>query len=247
MSDASHYDANFYKRRHDATTYAATTVLKRVADYLPSLNSAVDYGCGSGTWLATLAEQHGTKDVLGFDGSWVAREHLRIPEERFVETNLNAPPPLQHRVDLAITLEVAEHLFADSAADFVKTLCDASDFILFSAAVPGQGGQHHVNEQWPDYWGDLFKARGYRMIDCLRGAIWNDADIAYWYRQNLFLVVNESRLGELAPAAFEIPRPLALVHPDLYLERRDESRSVKGAWKLLRRAIKRDWFNKDVD
>src|SRR5699024_10679550 len=117
-------------------------------DIIPTVHSAVDVGCGVGTWLSVLAAW-GVKDIQGYDGDWIDTALLEIPAAHFSSRNLTealAPPAA--RFDLAMSLEVAEHLPASAARTFVKSLTAQSDFVLFSAAVPHQGGRHHVNEQW---------------------------------------------------------------------------------------------------
>jgi hypothetical protein len=82
---------------------------------------------------------------------------------------------------------------------------------MFSAALPGQGGQNHINEQWPNYWQELFNGYGYEMIDFFRFKIWNNTKIEYWYKQNLFLVVRKGHF--LAKGENKIA--YSLVHPEL--------------------------------
>jgi len=93
--------------------------------------------------------------------------------------------------------------------------------VVFSAAVPHQGGEGHVNEQWPDYWIDRFRERGYEFIDCLRRKIWNTEQIEWWYAQNLFLFVERSRLESDSNLLQELNStrgsPISLVHPRHYL------------------------------
>ena len=243
--DSSVYDASFYAHRGKSTSYAAAAVLGQVLKFVPEVRSAVDFGCGSGVWLHTLRSLHPVPDVLGVDGPWVAREHLAIPVEAFREEDMNQPVVLDHRYDLAMSLEAAEHLYPNNAGTFVDTLCAASDFILFSAAVPGQEGKNHFNEQWPDYWATLFRARGYHVVDCLRGELWHDEQIPFWYRQNALLMVAASRVDDLHPDVWKAPTPLSIVHPRTFEDYFRRSRSIKESWKWLRRAIKRQWFGID--
>jgi hypothetical protein len=137
---------------------------------------------------------------------------LKIEESAFQSVDLNNVVDLHTRFDLAICLEVAEHLLPESAANIVKTIVNHSDVILFSAAVPGQGGQYHINEQWPQYWQELFRQSGYEMVDFFRPLIWENNDIEYWYRQNLFLVVRNGHHLENAGSRNILP----LVHPRLF-------------------------------
>jgi hypothetical protein len=83
---------------------------------------------------------------------------------------------------------VAEHLHPDSADNLVETLTSLSSRILFSAAVPGQMGQNHLNEQWPEYWQEKFSGFGYVFHDVLRPVFWNNRQVPRWYKQNMFMV-----------------------------------------------------------
>ena len=115
---------------------------------------------------------------------------------------------------------MAEHLPASRASGFVHDLCAASDFVLFSAAIPGQGGQHHVNEQWPGYWADRFAAEGYAITGALRFRFWNTAGVEPWYRQNLLLAGRDPVPDDLWGLFHgEGSDPLPLVHPLYWRER----------------------------
>ena len=114
---------------------------------------------------------------------------------------------------------MAEHLDPSRAASFVSDLCALAPVVLFSAAVPGQGGTHHVNEQWPGYWQDLFAVEGYLMSGALRWLIWNDDRVENWYRQNLMVCARSGyQPAELFHGAGTYPYPV--VHPVLYDARR---------------------------
>ena len=95
--------------------------------------------------------------------------------------------------ELTQSFEVAEHLYAQYAPNFIKLLTSLSDIILFSAAIPYQGGVHHVNEQPPAYWAELFAQNDYVCIDCIRSQIWNNESISTWYSQNILLFVHTSK------------------------------------------------------
>lgn len=190
------YGGGFYDNRHQITVHAARRILGIVSGVVPRVRSAVDVGCGVGTWLSVLGEM-GSTDVLGLDGPWVDRRQLEIPEESFLEHDLNDEIDLDRRFDLALALEVAEHLHARRARALVASLTRLSDFVLFSAAIPGQGGVGHVNEQWPPYWISLFHAQGFVGVDIVRKRIWNDESIPFWYRQNILLFVKSERTGDL--------------------------------------------------
>ncbi|EEO23533.2 MULTISPECIES: hypothetical protein [Helicobacter] len=118
---------------------------------------------------------------------------------------------------IAQSLEVAEHLYAEYAENFVRTLTSLSDIILFSAAIPHQGGTHHVNEQPPAYWADIFKKYDYVCFDIVRPKVWENTKIAHWYRQNIMLYVHKGKAEIFEALGYKItPKPMHLVHPFIY-------------------------------
>jgi SAM-dependent methyltransferase len=172
--------------------------------------SVLDVGCGIGTWLSVFKE-NGIGDILGIDGDYVNRPLLysHINEQEFKPLDISLPFHLNKKYDLAISLEVAEHLDESSATTFVENLCRHSSVIIFGAAVPGQGGQNHLNEQWPEYWTNIFKSFGYNCYDILRQQIWDDKNVEWWYKQNFFVFSNE-KLDDYKPSnSF-----LSLIHPE---------------------------------
>jgi SAM-dependent methyltransferase len=146
----------------------------------------VDVGCGFGTWLAVFRD-HGAEEILGIDGEYVNQQRLEIAAHEFLVCDLCRPTAVERRFDLAVSLEVAEHLPEESADAFVAFLTTLAPVVLFSAAIPGQGGKNHVNEQWPEYWAARFEERRYRMFDYIRNRIWDSPDVEWWYAQNILL------------------------------------------------------------
>jgi hypothetical protein len=209
---------------------------------LPPVKSAVDAGCGIGSWLSVLKED-GVEDVLGVDADWVNRKHLAIPEECFRTHDLTEPLTLDRKFDLAMSLEVAEHLPENKAGIYLDTLVGLSDFVLFSAAIPWQSGIGHVNEQWPEYWEALFNDRGYRVRDVIRGRIWNVQGIPVWYRQNLLLYVKEDRIDDLNLSQVNGSLPLRWVHPDVFTNRARAAQYLFGVGQVMPLRMMR-WFRK---
>ena len=118
--------------------------------------SVIDIGCGTGTWLSVFKD-HNIDDLKGVDGDWVKDELLLIPKACFIAHDLTQELQIEQRFDLAVSLEVAEHLDKQYARNFVSTLVKLSSVVLFSAAIPFQGGTHHVNEEWPDFSGKVIR------------------------------------------------------------------------------------------
>ena len=214
--DYKKYDSDFYKGfDKEGFPYSAQRVLSVVAGVLPPVKSAVDVGCGTGYWLRILKTEHKTETVKGIDGPWVDRRYLKIAEENFLEADISQiQPELKHRFDLAISLEVAEHLPPENAEGFVEYLTTLSDFVLFSAATPIQSGTNHLNEQWQDYWADIFEKRGYVPFDVVRPKIWNDPKVLGQYKQNTILYAKQSEAAKVK--AEQTPREelmLSAGHP----------------------------------
>jgi len=217
---AGSYGASFLDELEAGSTRSARRIVPLVAR-LVRPRSVVDVGCGTGGWLGAFRDA-GVTDIFGIDGPWVEPRKLAIAAEHFSSRDLRAPFQLERQFDLAISLEVAEHLPAASADGFVASVAALAPVILFSAAIPGQRGAHHVNEQWPDYWLRRFEAKGFTAIDCIRPAFWDDPDVEFWYAQNAFLLVRAQRLPELPELAGldRAPRQmLRAVHPRLWADR----------------------------
>lgn len=169
--------------------------------------SLLDVGCGTGTWLK-VARELGIEDVSGVDGAEISPSDLLVPAELFRVVDLNGPWALHRKFDVALCLEVAEHLEERNSVSLIETLTAHSDEVVFSAACPRQRGQHHVNCQWPLYWQELFNACGFACSDAIRWRIWNEADVDVWYRQNMFVARRD------ASGAGKEERLRAVVHPE---------------------------------
>ena len=179
------YDSNFHRYAAN-TSYRSARRITGLVRALRPIASVLDVGCAYGTWLRAWQEG-GTEDCQGVDGDYVDRLRLEIDPARFAARDIGRPFDLGRRFDLVESLEVAEHVPAAAAGIFVDNLVRHGDLILFSAAPPGQGGEFHVNEQPFEYWRDLFAARDYVGIDCIRGPIAGDAEVSPWYRYNCFV------------------------------------------------------------
>ena len=226
------YDQQFYADLDDTAMPSARRIVPMVRQ-LVSVGSAIDIGCGDASWLDVFRE-NGVEDVFGVDGDWVEETQIKIPLDRFARRRLDRPLELDRRFDLVICLEVAEHLQPESAEPFIAELCGLAPVVLFSAAIPHQGGLHHHNEQWPAYWSNLFTAKGYRAIDAIRPAIWQDDEVSWWYKQNTLLFANEEalvaspRLQEALERSPEVPP--SMVHPGMYDEVLRRAEPSFGPW-----------------
>ena len=184
------YDNAFYDSQADGSYRSAL-------EYVPHLleifrpTSVVDLGCGRGTWLKAFHD-HGVERLVGLDGHWNNQAQMVDQAITFVPTDLGQRLASSHeRFDLAISLEVAEHLKAEFSKDFVTNITSLSDVVMFGAAYTKQGGTDHINEQPHTYWAKMFIELGYVPYDLFRPTFWGKETVEYWYQQNTFLYVNE--------------------------------------------------------
>lgn len=214
------YRSEWFESRKERARESARVVLP-IVFALVEPASVVDVGCGTGSWLV-VAEELGATDNIGVDGPHLERALLEIADERFVAHDLRTELALRRTFDLGLCLEVGEHLPHGSASTLVETLVGLAPAVLFSAAIPGQGGTSHVNEQWPEYWAALFSDRGYLACDVIRPQVWRDDRVRYFYAQNSLLYVRGSEASRYPrlPKPLAEP-PLALVHPTLLRRVRD--------------------------
>ncbi|GLY75484.1 class I SAM-dependent methyltransferase [Actinoallomurus iriomotensis] len=223
------YDHGFFEGLGEGTRSSAQAVVPFLMDLL-SPASVLDIGCGTGTWLAEF-RRAGAAHVRGIDGPWVAPDQLEIPAGDFERVDLTALGPLEGRHDLAVCLEVAEHLPERAGQEVVAALTSSAPVVVFSAAIPGQGGIGHVNERWPDHWRAAFDAHGFELFDVVRPRVWEDERVEPWYAQNALVFADRSadpsllaRLRSAARPGF----PLRVVHP----------RTFETAQRYLRRALR---------
>jgi hypothetical protein len=224
-SPANAYSAQYYQDNvNDAAMSSASQVIPFLIEQLAP-KSMLELGAGAGNW-SKAALEHGIPDVLAVDGAWVQPERLRVPPANFLSHDLATPLSLHRSFDLALCLEVGEHL-ADADADtLVNSLTRHATVVVFGAAMPMQGGTLHQNEQWPAYWQKKFRARGYTPIDIIRPTFWPNDKVAYYYKQNTFIYVKEdaasaalaAKFHSLAAANYQKSSAYVFIHPSKYME-----------------------------
>ncbi len=225
------YSRQFYDRHRAGAASSAEVVVGLLPELgLGAMHRVLDLGCGQGMWLDACATA-GASELTGVDGPWNATHHSTGSRIRFVPMELDqltaadlvtaAEPPF----DLAICVEVLEHLPPPAGDAAVAGLTACAPVVLFSAAIPGQGGTGHQNEQWPSYWAERFDRHGFVAYDVIRPRVWNDARVQPWYRQNLVLYARPGTLASSEPSVFSA---IDLVHPEVFADAR--SNPHPSAW-----------------
>ena len=180
--------------------------------------SVGEFGCAYATFLHA-ARSLGATVVHGYDIPELDLSLRHLSEDEFTAVDLTEEIDLPQRFDLAVSTEVGEHLRAEGALTFADTLVKASDRVLFSSAVPFQGGVNHIHENWLEYWAQLFAERGYLCYDILRPQFWHDTRVPWYYRQNVVLFVKSGCDASLREAGHRpTARPATQIHPEHYLK-----------------------------
>ncbi|PSR17465.1 hypothetical protein C8255_12480 [filamentous cyanobacterium CCP3] len=182
------------------------------------VESILDVGCGLGIWLK-VASDCGVKDSMGIDGIEIENSQFLAPKSNFKKQDLTNSWEIGRKYDVVICLEVAEHLPSEAEHNLISSLVKHSDLVIFSAACPHQGGQGHINCQWPEHWQNLFNEYGYSCLDELRPLLWNKKFPEYWYKQNIF-VAKKDPFG----AGLE-PKIMPIIHPDFYFSLQNNRKS----------------------
>ena len=206
------------KAEEQANQYSANRIVDILDKYIQPA-SVLDVGCGIGTWLAVMRSR-GVEDLCGIDGPWLRPQDAVCDPSILQVADLESGFDLGRQFDLVICLEVAEHLSPQAAEGFIKSLTHHSSAILFSAAIPFQGGHHHVNEQFLSYWVTLFEKHGFQPNDIIRREIWHDQRVLWWLRQNVVLFARNDliKANESLRRSLTVT-PVSVVHPDVYISR----------------------------
>jgi SAM-dependent methyltransferase len=229
------YNESFYQKQMNGSLMSAKIIAPLVNKIITPA-SVIDIGCGVGTWLSVFKEL-GVK-IHGIDGDYVKTEMLLVDQSEFTSANLLQKIPPKDKFDLAISLEVAEHLPNERADSFIQELCSIAPVVLFSAAIPFQGGVNHINEQWQDHWVDLFKKNDFYAFDAIRPQVNCNKNVSMHYRNNSLLFCHKDEIlnhPELTvwPNNLNSDTSFNFVHPDKYLWICLKQKKYKKLTKLL--------------
>jgi SAM-dependent methyltransferase len=190
------YDSKFFNYQQTGAINSARAIIPVLQAQL-KITSILDVGCGQGAWLKIWKEL-GCKHINGIDGNYIDRKSLLIQPEEFWGLNLEKPFDLNRKLDFAQCLEVGEHLPKEAANTLIHSIVKHAPIVLFSAAPPGQGGDHHINEQDYEFWRQIFKKHDYLPIDYIRHIISKQPKIEPWYRYNTLLYVSKDQIESLS-------------------------------------------------
>ena len=230
IMDNKIYNRSFHANREANTRNSAKNILKIVLDVF-DVKSVCDVGGGIGVWEKEYMKQRGEREqeVLLLDGDYIDEKDLTISPKYFKKVDLEQRFSMERRFDLALSLEVAEHLTVKRAESFIEDLTKLSDVILFSAAISKQGGAGHINEQPVSYWKSIFEENGYTAFDIIRPNIQNEEDVLSWYKQNTMVYVKKDSPLVDKFARVKCPPVIDYVAIDLYIPKAKELERIHNS------------------
>ena len=222
-----YYSRDWYESSRDLAWNSAEVMFGVLRKVL-KVSSLVDVGFGSGGWLRCAA-LYGADPVVGIDGPWNQNEFPELGVHlRYLDLSVGGWSDKFRsefeKVDLAVCLEVAEHLPERAAAALVQDLTKVSDAVCFGAAIVGQGGTLHLNERPQSFWAELFNEQSFVAFDIFRSDLWNDEEVAPYYVQNTLLYVRresdlERYLKQRAFLSSDGGLLLDIVHPAILAQK----------------------------
>lgn len=207
------YDIRYYKKHQVGSYRSAKSILSYLLTIL-DISSMMDFGCGMGTWCQA-AEELGIIDVIGIDKHAFDEEYMLLSDERYFENDLTKPTSFERKADLVVSVEVGEHIESSFSELFIGNLCRHGDIVLFSSALPFQGGTGHINERMCSYWTNIFNSYNYRIIDCIRPHFWDNQDVEVWYKNNCVLFVKNEIFHRVKKSIDIQSFPIDIIHPDM--------------------------------
>ena len=202
------YDAAFYEDAYRVSYTSARRYLRQLWPYY-GFASVVDVGAGAGPWSHAATEC--AAEVVSIDGEWVKAIHKPCDRLHYLYQDLNAPLDCAQRFDLALCVEVAEHLEPARSLGLINDICQLAPVVVFGAALPRQGGSGHINCRPHSFWIDLFRRNHFTAYDLFRPAFWYDGQVGPWYAQNTYLFASEALAGRFSGIAK--PSLVDVYHP----------------------------------
>lgn len=190
LSHDTVYGSGYYVDRDREEALKDAKQFARVILDIFNPASILELGCGTGTLLYPYRE-HGVQ-VRGVDLSETAKEESALPDSAFEIHDLTQPYTPNQEYDLVLCVEVLEHIPPEASDTIVESICNAGDTAVVTAAPPGQGGTHHVNEQPPEYWIEKFERHGAKYDEQKTSQIRNQLELSEisWVQKNILVFEN---------------------------------------------------------
>jgi hypothetical protein len=148
------------------------------------VETLVDFGCGKADYVK-LFKRHGIY-CEAYDGNPNTKE---LSGGLGTMLDLSDYIDLDEGFDMVMSLEVGEHIPAEFEETFLNNLCRhcfRPGLMLISWAVPGQGGDGHVNCQTNEYIIEQMRQRTYELDEKWTDRLRKSASLP-WFKNTLML------------------------------------------------------------
>lgn len=186
------YSDEFFAKTFRQGKAAAEKLLPLFDDLEFFPDTVVDIGGGAGGWLIPFADR-------GAEVTLVDQVNPAIQVEldnrvRYLPSNLENEGDVAGipGSELAICVEVLEHLSAQAASRVLNQVSKSSETVIFSAAWDGQGGEHHINERPMEDWLEEWVNRDFVVADVIRSRM---NSLPRYYQTNLVLLTQNRDLA----------------------------------------------------
>jgi hypothetical protein len=157
------YTPKFFEKRTTKMRKWECPIGKWLAQEL-QITSMVDFGCAVGSFLEG-ALKGGVKRIRGYEYAYdSALPYIPAHIKPHISFGDAGKPIDCGKFDLAMSIEVAEHLLPEQSDTFVANLTNAGEkYVILTAAPPTQDGYYHLNLQPYEFWIDKIEARGWKL------------------------------------------------------------------------------------
>jgi hypothetical protein len=137
------YSAAFHKAIESDELPQAVRLANYIQTYIKPY-VFYDFGCSTGLYLREVKKRLPMIESKGFEFSEEAIATALCPD--IIKTDLTVPLFFGKKSNtLGLCLEVLEHIDDSFWREVLTNLTNHCDILIFSAALPGQGGTGHIN------------------------------------------------------------------------------------------------------
>lgn len=158
-----------------------------INEYQPK--RVIEFGCGNGELSKALS--NAGVEVTAID-AYSTPNFTEYENINFYQVDLNDTDAVMDllkvtstKFDLSICMEVAEHLNPDISEFLIQSLTSVADVVVFSAAIPEQDGDGHINCRDRYFWHEQFEKNNFYLKDTIRSQIRNNIKVGRWHALNI--------------------------------------------------------------
>jgi hypothetical protein len=146
----------------------------------------IDVGCGLGLYAQVIRDTWSYCDAV--DGN---PDTPTLTNGKGSILDISVPQQI-HDYDGVLCLEVGEHLPKEKEQIFLNNITNIrAKIVVLSWAIPGQGGDGHLNEQPNFYVSDEMKKRGYSIDYAATNFLRMECTNCWWFKLSLMCFIRD--------------------------------------------------------